>query len=159
MQKFMWFEKSETLTLTNQCCHEDNCQARHQNWQKATTGIQWQRTNFKRKWGQHKAVAGENTRHLKNSQRLVQNAWSRSNQIDRDQNSMQMNYVCLSGGATRMMASPRTNNIGIWRFVCLWTSSKLSSSNSTVVTVSSTCDKIMFKCWSNACKRPRTWNF
>ena len=54
--------------------------------------------------------------------------------------------VLLMGGETRITPSPLTKSIGIFRFVVRYTSSYVSSSISTVVTVSSTSPRIMFKC-------------
>ena len=61
-------------------------------------------------------------------------------------NVLLQTLVLLMGGLTRITPSPRTKSIGIFRLVVRYTSSYVSSSISTVVTVSSTSPRIMFRC-------------
>ena len=55
-------------------------------------------------------------------------------------------YVALRGGLTNTTISPRTKSIPTFLVCFLTISSSVSSSNSDVVTVSSTSPKIIFKC-------------
>lgn len=65
-------------------------------------------------------------------------------------------YAVLNGGLTNTTISPLTNNIPTFLVFLLTISSPVSSSSSMVVMVSSTWDRTMLRCWSYACRVPRS---